>query len=121
VTVEHRGESDLQRADRNWGELLGELRVVLTGVTVLFSLLLTVPFSSRFDEVSDFGRGVYLASLLLSVSSLVVLVAPVSYHRLLFRQRQKARVVTTGNAMTLVGLDAAGPGEPRAGARAAAP
>lgn len=49
--VEHRGESDLERADRNWNELLGELRVTQTGVAILFSLLLTVPFSARFEDL----------------------------------------------------------------------
>jgi O-antigen/teichoic acid export membrane protein len=102
--VEHRGESRLQRADRNWDELLSELRVTQTGVAILFSLLLTVPFSARFDEVDPFGRRVYLAALLLSAASAVVLIAPVAYHRLLFAQRQKPRVVAVSNRLALAGL-----------------
>ena len=102
--VEHRGETPLQRADRNWDELLSELRVTQTGVAILFSLLLTVPFSSRFEAVDAFGRGVYLAALLLSAASAVVLIAPVAYHRVLFRQRQKPTVVTVANRMALAGL-----------------
>lgn len=102
--VEHRGESDLERADRNWDELLGELRVTQTGVAVLFSLLLTVPFSSRFEEVTRFQRQVYLAALLLSAASAIVLIAPVAYHRVLFRQRQKPHVVQVANRMALAGL-----------------
>jgi hypothetical protein len=102
--VEHRGESDLERADRNWDELLGELRVTQTGVAVLFSLLLTVPFSSRFEDVTSFQRQVYLAALLLSAASAIVLIAPVAYHRLLFRQRQKPHVVQVANRMALAGL-----------------
>lgn len=102
--VEHRGESDLERADRNWDELLGELRVTQTGVAVLFSLLLTVPFSARFEDVTAFQRQVYLAALLLSAGSAIVLIAPVAYHRLLFRQRQKPHVVQVANRMAVAGL-----------------
>jgi hypothetical protein len=102
--VEHRGESRLQRADRNWNELLGELRVTQTGVAVLFSLLLTVPFSARFEQVTLFQKRVYLAALLLSAASAVALVAPVSYHRLLFAQRQKPQVVVFANRLAVSGL-----------------
>lgn len=99
-----RGETPLQRADRNWDELLSELRVTQTGVAILFSLLLTVPFSARFDDVDAFGRRVYLAALLLAAASAVVLIAPVAYHRVLFAQQQKAQVVRTSNRLALVGL-----------------
>lgn len=102
--AEHRGESDLQRADRNWSELLAELRVTQTGVAILFSLLLTVPFAARFEDLDAFGRGVYLMALLLSAASVVVLIAPVAYHRVLFAQRQKPRVVRVANRLALVGL-----------------
>lgn len=101
---QHRGESELQRADRNWDELLGELRVTQTGVAILFSLLLTVPFSTRFEQVDRFQRDVYLAALLLSAASSVVLIAPVAYHRLLFAQRQKPRVVRVANRFAICGL-----------------
>ena len=99
-----RGETPLQRADRNWDELLSELRVTQTGVAILFSLLLTVPFSARFEDVDPFGRRVYLAALLLSAASAVVLIAPVAYHRVLFARRQKARVVRVSNRLALAGL-----------------
>ncbi len=99
-----RGETLLQRSDRNWDELLSELRVTQTGVAILFSLLLTVPFSARFEEVDDFGRRVYLAALLLSAASAVVLIAPVAYHRVLFHQRQKPHIVKVANRMALSGL-----------------
>ena len=60
-----RTETPAERADRNWNELLQELRVTQTGVAILFSVLLTVPFSERFGKLDDFGRQVYLAALLL--------------------------------------------------------
>lgn len=101
---EARGESPQQRADRNWNELLAELRVTQTGVAILFSLLLTVPFSARFDEVDEFGRRVYLAALLLAAASAVVLIAPVAYHRVLFARGQKLRVVRVSQHLALSGL-----------------
>lgn len=102
--TEHRGETPLQRADRNWSELLSELRVTQNGVAILFSLLLTIPFSARFADVDGFQRRVYLVALLLSAGSLVVHVAPVAYHRVLFAQRQKAAVVRVSNRFALTGL-----------------
>ena len=97
-------EERLQAADRKWDELLGELRVVLTGVAVLFSVLLTIPFSARFDEVTASQRHVYFTALLLTAASNVALVAPVSFHRLVFQRGQKSRVVAFSSALAVAGL-----------------
>jgi uncharacterized membrane protein len=102
--VEHRDETPLERADRNWDELLSELRVTQTGVAILFSLLLTVPFSAGFDDVTAFQRRVYLVALLLAAASSVMLIAPVAYHRVLFAQRQKQAVVRASNRFAIIGL-----------------
>lgn len=99
-----RDESPAERADRNWNDLLQELRVTETGVQVLFSLLLTVPFSARFQQVTAFERRVYYAALLLTAAANVALIAPVAYHRLLFAKGEKARVVALGNRLALGGL-----------------
>lgn len=96
-------EDDLQRADRNWDELLGELRVVLTGVAVLFSVLLTVPFSANFSGGS-FQRWVYLTALLLTAGSGIALIAPVAYHRIGYRREEKPRVVARSNRLVIAGL-----------------
>jgi hypothetical protein len=101
---EHRDETPLERADRNWDELLSELRVTQTGVAILFSLLLTVPFSAGFDDVDAFQRRVYLVALLLAATSSVMLIAPVAYHRVLFAKRQKQAVVRASNRFAIVGL-----------------
>jgi cobalamin synthase len=105
VTYAHgRDESPEQRADRNWNELLQELRVTETGVQVLFSVLLTVPFSARFDRATDLQRGVYFAALLLTAASSVTLIAPVAYHRLLFAKGEKPRLVRQSSRLALAGL-----------------
>src|SRR3954466_14000738 len=86
---EHRGESDLQRLDRNLTELVSELRVMHTGVQVLFAFLLTVPFTTRFGHIGYFGHGVYVVTLLLAAVACALLMAPAACHRMLFRRRDK--------------------------------
>ena len=99
-----RDETEAERADRNWNELLGELRVTQTGVAILFSVLLTVPFSARFEDVTDFQRAIYLTALGLSAGTTVTLIAPVSCHRLMFRQGLKEEVVLLSNRLAVTGL-----------------
>jgi hypothetical protein len=100
----HRDETDTERLDRNLVELLQEVRVVQTGVQVLFAFLLTVPFSSRFDEISGFQRGAYFAALIGATAASVLLIAPTALHRILFRMGQKAYMVEVSNLLALGGL-----------------
>src|SRR5438034_2221826 len=46
-------ESKEERLDRELIELLNELRVALPGVQVLFAFLLGVPFTQRFEQVTE--------------------------------------------------------------------
>src|SRR5271154_3009331 len=78
-------ETEAERADRNVIELLNELRVVGIGIQVLFGFLLTIPFDNRFTRLNPAQHGIYLATVLLAAVSTALLVAPVAYHRLLFR------------------------------------
>jgi Family of unknown function (DUF6328) len=99
-----RDETELERLDRNLGELLQELRVAQAGVQILFAFLLTLPFTQRFAKVTSFQRGIYLWTLLCAAAASAFLIAPVSYHRLVFRQRDKRRLVFSANWMALAGL-----------------
>ena len=99
-----RQESELQRLDRNFNELLQELRVAQTGVQILFAFLLTLAFTQRFGSVTGFQRGLYFATLAASAIATSMLIAPVSLHRLLFRRHQKRRVVNAANRLALGGL-----------------
>ena len=99
-----RNETPTERMDRNWAELLQELRVVQTGVQLLTAFLLTVPFQARFEELDRYQVTVYAVVLLLAVVALVLFIAPVGYHRALFRQQSKGRLVAAGTAFTKVGL-----------------
>lgn len=98
------GETADERADRNFGDLLQELRVTETGVQILFSLLLTIPFAARFPDITALQRAVYFAALMLAAAANVVLIAPVAYHRLLFHRGAKALVVRWSSRLALAGL-----------------
>lgn len=104
----HEGETEDERLDRNWNELLQELRVAQTGVQILTGFLLTLPFASRFTELATYQHYVYLAVLSGSVLSTGLLVAPVVYHRLLFRHGLRPWIVSQAHRSTTAGLAALG-------------
>jgi Family of unknown function (DUF6328) len=99
-----REESESERLDRNLQEMLGELRVALPGVQVLFAFLLVVPFNQRFADVTQFQKTVFFATLLCTAASTVCLIAPTAHHRIEFRQQDKHRIVRTGNRIVILGL-----------------
>ena len=99
-----RNETPTQQLDRNWSALLQELRVVQTGVQLLTGFLLTLPFQARFDSLSTAGHMVYLVTVSASILATVLLVAPVSMHRLLFRRRAIDVIVRVGNVLAICGL-----------------
>jgi hypothetical protein len=101
---ETRQESKKERIDRELLELLNELRVALPGVQVLFAFLLTVPFAQRWTSVTTFQRDTYFVTLLCTALSSALLIAPTAQHRLLFRQREKEKLLFTANWLSLVGL-----------------
>jgi hypothetical protein len=90
--------------NRNWTELIQELRSTQTGVQVLTGFLLTVPFSSRFASLDDVQRTAYLAVLTLSVAATAAILSPVAYHRILFRQGRRPWLVRTANRVARAGL-----------------
>jgi hypothetical protein len=89
---------------RNWNELLQELRVTQTGVQILTGFLLTVPFSDRFPGLDDLQRATYLVVLCGSLLATGFLVAPVAFHRILFRHRRRRWLVDAANQCARVGL-----------------
>jgi len=99
-----RDETEQERVDRNLQEMLGELRVALPGVQVLFAFLLVVPFNQRFGEVTSFQKAIYFVTLLVTTASAVCLIAPSVHHRIEFRRQDKEQIVTTGNRIVIVGL-----------------
>jgi hypothetical protein len=101
---ERPGEGPLQRADRNLLELLQELRVAQTGVQILFAFLLSMSFTDRFAEIDAGQLWTYVVTLLLSVVTAGLMVAPAAVHRVTFRRGVKQQTVQLGHRLFTVGL-----------------
>ncbi len=101
---EGRDETELERSDRNLVELLQEARVVQTGVQILFGFLLTIAFQPKFEKLSSFQKADYLGTLVAAATTLIMLTAPTSWHRILFRQGDKEHLVEIANRFMLAGL-----------------
>src|SRR5699024_1956364 len=99
-----RNETPEQRADRNWVELLQELRVSQTGVQLIAGFLVTLPFLDGFADLDDFQRGWYLGLLGLAFLTVGVMLSPVAIHRRLFRGQAKTTVVTVAHTLTEIAL-----------------
>ncbi|MFE3943628.1 DUF6328 family protein [Streptomyces sp. NPDC059118] len=97
-------ETPAERADRNLIELLQELRVVQTGVQIVFAFLLGVAFTSQFPRLDTFERTTYVATLLLTVVASAVLATPVALHRGLFHRGAKVRIVALSARLAEIGL-----------------
>ena len=103
-SAESRGETLDQVLDRNLAELLQELRVAFTGVQILFAFLMSLAFTQRFGELDDFDLAVYTLTLVFTGLATMVFIAPVSFHRLVFRRRQKSALVLIADRLLIVGL-----------------
>ncbi|MFL4902296.1 DUF6328 family protein [Streptomyces sp. MMS24-I2-30] len=99
-----RDESDEQRADRMWSELIQEVRVAQTGVQILFGFLLTVVFSAKYDDLADADQAIYTVTVVLGACATGALIGPVSLHRIVAGRRVKPRAVRWASRLTFVGL-----------------
>ena len=96
-------ESTGERLDRELMELLQGIRVVMPGVQVLLAFLLTVPFQPRFAQLPGSLRNAFFAAIACATLATVLLIAPSTHHRLLFRAREKEWLLRVGNQMALWG------------------
>ncbi|MFE6055984.1 DUF6328 family protein [Kitasatospora sp. NPDC056446] len=97
-------ENPAVRADRRLVELLQELRVLQTGVQIVFAFLLGVAFTPRFAQLGDAQQDIYITTLLLTVIAAAVLATPVALHRGLYRHPGKARIVDVSARVAQIGL-----------------
>jgi uncharacterized membrane protein len=97
-------ESDKERRDRELIELLNELRVVLTGVQVLFAFLLTLPFTDRFHDLAPTQQLIFAVAFTMTAMASVLLIAPTAYHRIRFRQQDKERMLHWANRFAIAGV-----------------
>ncbi|MEU2494950.1 DUF6328 family protein [Streptomyces sp. NPDC007883] len=99
-----RGETEEERADRKWQELVQEIRVVQTGVQILFGFLLTVVFTPIFQRLDQTDKAIYIVTVILGSLATGALVAPVAFHRIVTGRRIKPETVTWASRLTFVGL-----------------
>ncbi len=101
------GEHDI---DRDFAEILQELRVVQTGGQLFFAFLFAVAFAPGFKDLDAGQRLLYGWTLFVVASAITVLVAPVAFHRWNFGlgMRPQLLVVTHVFAGIGIGLLAAG-------------
>ena len=97
-------ESEKARWDRNFADLLQELRVAQTGVQILFAFLLTLPFSSGFPKTTPFQKDTYVFALISAAFATAMIISPVAFHRALFRQGRKPELVRYAHRMASGGL-----------------
>ena len=100
------GESEEERADRNFNELLQELRVSQTGVQILFGFLLTLPLQARFETLDTYERTLLVLAVLFLAVATTFIIAPVAWHRALFRHRLKIEIVDAASRFAKGGLTA---------------
>jgi O-antigen/teichoic acid export membrane protein len=97
-------EDDQQRLARNINDLLQELRVALAGVQILFGFLLSIVFTDTYRRASDVQHGAHLVAVLFAVMAVALMTAPVAWHRLLFRQRQRQEILRVSNGLAIAGM-----------------
>ena len=99
-----RPESETQRADRNWNEILQELRVTQTGTQLISGFLLAIAFQQRFGQLDPFQVGFYLVLVVLAAGATALGLAPVALHRQLFRHHEKTQTVAIANRLLRITL-----------------
>ncbi|GAB3813424.1 DUF6328 family protein [Micromonospora zhanjiangensis] len=97
-------ETEKKRWQRNFADLLQELRVAQTGVQILFAFLLTLPFSAQFGKTTELQKDTYVVALLAAAAAAALIISPVAFHRALFRQGRKPELVVYSHKMASGGL-----------------
>ena len=104
VPGDGRDETEAERLDRNWTELLQELRVTQTGTQILTGFLLTIPFQQRFASLDAHQLAIYVVLVGFSALATILALAPVSLHRTLFRTGKKSLIVRLSNRLLMAAL-----------------
>jgi Family of unknown function (DUF6328) len=99
-----RDETSNERADRNWSDILQELRVTQTGTQIISGFLLTLAFQQRFGQLPTYLVVTYVILVFLAACTTAIGLAPVGLHRSLFARHDKAEMVQVGDRLLLVTL-----------------
>jgi hypothetical protein len=99
-----RRESYEEKLDRNWNDLLQELRVMQTGAQIITAFLMTLPFQSRFEDLDAFQRTYYVVLLAFSALLTGLITTPVAIHRRMFGKHVKATTVAHGHRIVRISV-----------------
>jgi hypothetical protein len=108
MSTPDRDETPAEKHDRNWLELIQELRVAQTGIQVLAGFLLSLPFTQRFGQIGAAHHVVFLVAFSLAITTIGLMTTPVALHRLLFGRHEKATLVRVGDVFAKAGMTALG-------------
>ncbi|HKQ26326.1 MAG TPA: DUF6328 family protein [Burkholderiales bacterium] len=98
------GQTDASTTDDgDLSDMLGELRVLLLSAQLLSAFLITVPFNTGFANIVTPEKQLFLATFILSISSLVLLSSPAVQHRLIRPLRDRARFKTLATRQIVAG------------------
>lgn len=103
-TGDGRHETAEERADRQWQELIQEIRVAQTGVQILFGFLLTVAFTPAFAGLAQTEKTIYIVTVVLGSLATGALIGPVAFHRIVSGRQIKPEAVAWAARLTFVGL-----------------
>jgi uncharacterized protein DUF6328 len=95
-----RDESEAEREDRKYDDLLQELRVIQTSAQLTAGFLLTLPFQQAFGSLSTGQERFYLVLVVLAALVIAVVLSPVAIHRL----RVKGLLVAAAHTLVRVAL-----------------
>lgn len=98
------GETSGERLDRHWNELLQELRLVQTGTQILFAFLLGIAFQNQFHTTDGFTHAIYACTLTAAALAVVLFLAPVAFHRVLYQQGLRDRLVVIADRLARGGM-----------------
>lgn len=104
ASADGRDESDEERLDRKWNDMLQELRVMQTGVQLLAGILLTLPFQQTFADLDDFQRTLYLGLVVTAAVTTALVLTPVAIHRRLAGHHIKERLITSAHLLMMAVL-----------------
>jgi len=86
----HRQEDD-DEDDGDFSDMLSEMRILLPGAQMLTAFLIILPFNGGFARIVHSEKLLFLATFVLSLTSLVLLSAPAVQHRMMRPLKDRAR------------------------------
>jgi SNF family Na+-dependent transporter len=101
---EGRNETEDERLDRKWADLLQELRVMQTGAQLTAGFLLTLPFTTKFPRLDGFQETLFLILVVVAALTTAVVITPVAVHRRISGEHVKGRLVATAHKLVGIGL-----------------